>query len=177
MSISSLTRPDLVLDTETVLGLARRHLATVTSVTAVDETGGEARAYLLDDRYVLKTQRPHRVRPRTSLSKEVFYLQQIEQLMPELPVPRFLGYGQEDSVEYTLMTRIPGVPLRSIVLEGEPRRAALRDLGRVLARLHALPVPPFEASGLVPGDPDGVLSRRGSLKLLATHSKRWLRTT
>lgn len=168
--------PDPVLDAETVLDLARRHLPTVTAVTAVDETGGEARAYLLDDCYVVKTQRPHRLRPRTSLSKEVFYLRQIEQAMPEPRVPRILGYGKEGSVEYTLMTRIPGVALRDVVLEGEPRRAALVELGQTLARLHALPLFPFESSGLFPGDKDDSEvnarlehSLRQALGALATH--------
>src|SRR5438045_196039 len=97
--------PDPVLDPEMVLGFARRHLPTATTVTAVDETGGEARAYVIDDCYVLKTQRPHRRRPRTNLQKEVFYLQQIATHAPELPVPRVLGSGQDGSVEYILMTR------------------------------------------------------------------------
>jgi hygromycin-B 7''-O-kinase len=168
--------PDPVLDIETVLGLARRFLPAVETVTTVDETGGEARAYLLDDRYVLKTQRPHRVRPRTSLRKEVFYLHQIEQQAPELQVPRVLGHGQEGSVEYTLMTRIPGVAVRDVALVGEPRHALLRDLGRLLARLHALPLQPFEVSGLMPGDKDAsdvrdrlAHSLRQALEALATY--------
>src|SRR4051794_13159351 len=132
-----------------VLGFARRHLPTAASVTAVDETGGEARAYVIDDRYVFKTQRPHRRRPRTNLRKEVFYLQQIAERAPALPVPRVVGYGNEGGVEYILMTRIPGSALKYTVVDGEPRRAVLVELGRVLARLHALPVTPFEQTGLV----------------------------
>src|SRR5215212_7466371 len=137
-----------------VLGFARRHLPTAAAVTAVDETGGEARAYVIDGCYVLKTQRPHRRRPRTNLQKEVFYLQQIAKQAPELPVPRVLGSGQDGSVEYILMTRIPGTALKYVVLEGEARRAALIELGRMLARVHGLPLAPFEQTGLVPGDKD-----------------------
>ena len=170
--------PDPVLDAGTVLGVARRYRPEAEAVTAVDESGGEARAYVVDDCYVLKTQRPHRQRPRTSLRKEVFYLHQIEKHAPELLVPRVLGYGQEGSVEYTLMTRIPGVALRDAALDGDSRLAILADLGRVLARLHALPLAPFEASGLFPGDTDGpdVEARfehglQQALHALATHDE------
>jgi len=60
---------DPVLSPATVLALARRHLPAAAAVTGVDESGGEARAYLVDDDVVVKTQRPHRLRPRTSLAK------------------------------------------------------------------------------------------------------------
>src|SRR4051812_29204600 len=56
-----------------VLRLARPHLPAASApsrVRGVDESGGEARVYLLDGDVVVKTQRPHRVRPRTSLRKE-----------------------------------------------------------------------------------------------------------
>jgi Ser/Thr protein kinase RdoA (MazF antagonist) len=52
-------------------------------------------------------------------------------------------------------------------LEGEPRCVALRELGRVLARLHALPLPAFETSGLVPGDPDDGATQARLAQLLA----------
>jgi hygromycin-B 7''-O-kinase len=146
--------PDPVLDPQTVLGLVRRHLSGAVAVTAVDESGGEARAYAIDDGYIVKTQRPHRLRPRTSLEKEVFYLNHLAERAPELVVPRVLGHGREGSVEYTLMSRVPGTPLRNVVLEGAPRRAVLFELGRILNRLHTLPLPPFEDIGLLPGDKD-----------------------
>src|SRR5918911_647121 len=100
---------DPVLDSAVVLGLARRHLPCARAVTGVDETGGEARAYAIDQDFIFKTQRPHRVRPRTSLEKETFYLEQLASRAPELRVPRVLGYGREPGVEYLLMTRVPGV--------------------------------------------------------------------
>ena len=60
---------DPVLDERTVLTIVRRHGVRCAAVTSIDETGGGARAYVLDDNLVLKVQRPHRLRPRTSLEK------------------------------------------------------------------------------------------------------------
>src|ERR671924_390817 len=93
---------DPVLDASVVLRLARRHVPSARAVTAVDESGGEARAYVIDEDLIFKTQRPHRVRPRTSLEKEAFHLDQLARRAPEVSVPRVLGYGREDSVEYLL---------------------------------------------------------------------------
>src|SRR5438034_1285405 len=103
---------DPVLDEKTVLALARRHLPAAASVTAIDESGGEARTYFIDDRYVFKTQRPQKLRASTSLKKEAFHLRQIEQQAPAARVPRVLGHGQDGSTEYLLMTRMPGVATR-----------------------------------------------------------------
>jgi hypothetical protein len=61
---------DPVLDERTVLGLARRHGVRGSALTGVDEAGGEARVYVIDETLVVKVQRPHRLRPRTSLEKE-----------------------------------------------------------------------------------------------------------
>jgi hypothetical protein len=61
---------DPVLEERTVLDLVRRHGVRCSALTGVDETGGEARVYVLDDQLMLKVQRPHRLRPRTSLEKE-----------------------------------------------------------------------------------------------------------
>src|SRR5690349_11076202 len=69
---------DNVLSEEQVLSLARQHIPEIKAVTYVDETGGEARTYYLDDHLLLKTQRPQQLRPRTSLRKEVAFLQQLE---------------------------------------------------------------------------------------------------
>ena len=108
-----------MLSAEVVLGLARRHVPAAAAVTGVDESGGEARAYLVDDDVVVKTQRPHRLRPRTSLAKEAYLL---DALAPGLGgrIPRLLGYDHVDTVdgvvEYVCMTRIPGLPVRSVTL-------------------------------------------------------------
>jgi hypothetical protein len=54
---------DPVLEERTVLDIVRGHGVHCSAVTRVDETGGEARAYVLDDNIVLKVQRPHRLAP------------------------------------------------------------------------------------------------------------------
>ncbi len=84
--------PDPVLSDDRVLELARRHAGSARKVTAVDESGGEARAYMCDDDLVLKTQRPQQLRPRTSLEKEAFILGQLA-AQADLPVPRVLATG------------------------------------------------------------------------------------
>jgi hypothetical protein len=66
--------PDPVLADDRVLELVRRHAGSARKVTFIDESGGEARAYMCDDDLVLKTQRPQQLRPRTSLEKEAFIL-------------------------------------------------------------------------------------------------------
>ena len=153
--------PDPVLPDEVALSLARRHAPDVCAVIRIDESGGEARTYLIDDALILKTQRPQQLRPRTSLEKEVFFLTQLAAEAPELAVPRVLGYGRTQpmsgapdgpAIEYTLMTRMPGVAMRHATLEDDARRAVLLRLGSVLRRIHSLPVAPFVASGLFPGD-------------------------
>jgi hypothetical protein len=109
--------PDPVLPDDVVLKLSRQHTSDAQAVTDVDETGGEARTYMIDETLILKTQRPQQLRPRTSLSKEVFFLNQLAAAAPDLSVPRVLGYGREQTfdgtvVEYTLMTRMPGIAMR-----------------------------------------------------------------
>jgi hygromycin-B 7''-O-kinase len=149
--------PDPVLADEVVLRLARLHAPQVQAVTDVDETGGEARTYTIDETLILKTQRPQQLRPRTSLSKEVFFLNQLAAAAPDLSVPRVVGYGREPAadgaiVEYTLMTRMPGIAMRRAELDGDARRAVLRTIGTVLRHIHSLPAAPFVASGLFHGD-------------------------
>lgn len=148
--------PDPVLSEEQILMLARQHLPTAQGVTAVDETGGEARTYFIDDAYLLKTQRPHKLRPRTSLKKEVVFLQQLE-AVEGLNVPRVIGHGHpEPLIEYTLMTRMPGIAFRNAKLEGESRRTALKGLGRMLRRVHGIPQEPLRESNLFFGDQSAV---------------------
>ncbi len=144
-------KPDPVLDAAVVLALARRHVPDARAVKAVDETGGEARTYAIDDDVIFKTQRPHRLRPRTSQTKEVFFLEQLARF-PDIPVPAVLGYGTEGDIEYTCLTRMLGIAVRRATLIGETRRAMLHDLGRVLRRIHSIPQGELVASGLFPGD-------------------------
>ena len=148
--------PDPVLADARVLELARRYIRNAHAVTAVDESGGEARTYAVDDTIIVKTQRPHRLRPRTSLEKEVCFLKEIARQAPALSVPRVLGYGREGSgreaIEYTCMTRMPGVALRHAALSVPERQAVLRALGASLRRVHELTQAAFVDSGLFPAD-------------------------
>ena len=81
---------------------------------------------MCDDDLVFKTQRPPQLRPRTSLEKEAFILRHVA-AEAAIPVPRVLGYGREDDVEYLLMTRIPGVPLETTSLyRSRPRHRPRR---------------------------------------------------
>ena len=169
---------DPVLGFDLVLRIAQKHVPTAKEVTGVDESGGQARAYFIDEQLVLKVQRPHKVEPRTSLAREAFHLPQLAQHLPELPVPRLFGYGREGSLEYLLISRVAGVPvweatpirptaLPGVHVEGEARAALLRDLGRLLRRLHSLPSAPLRESGLYPGDRDSGDTRRRVESLLA----------
>ncbi len=138
-----------------MLSLARRHVPDAQRVRAVEESGGEARTYFIDDALILKVQRPQQLRPLTSLAKEVFFLRQLDALPDgrRVSVPRVIGHGRaEQGIEYTLLTRMPGRALRRTILASAARRAALTDLGRTLRRIHSLPVEPFIESGIVPGD-------------------------
>ncbi len=154
---------DPVLDEQTVLALARRHVRRASSLTGVDESGGEARAYAIDEGIIFKTQRPHRLRPRTSLEKEVFFLNQLA-AHPEISVPRVLGYGQDQGIEYICMSRMPGVAACTVELAGSNRSELLHEVGRTLRRIHTIPQDPFHGSSLFPGPRD----RAGYLKRAET---------
>lgn len=74
-----------------VLALAGEHVPHVRSTVAVEESRGEARAYLIDDGLVLKVQRPQQLRLLASLTREVLFLQQLDALPGRLrPLPRAL---------------------------------------------------------------------------------------
>lgn len=143
--------PDPVLDEGVIVEAARRHVPDAGPLLAVDESGGEARAYLLGGDVVVKTQRPHRLRPRTNLAKEAFVLAELHR-RGAFPVPRALGHGRVRTVEYLCLTRIPGSALRSGAVEPDDRRRALSDLGRILRALHDLDQSAFGRSELLPGD-------------------------
>jgi len=162
--------PDPVLPDALVLDLARAHLPAGRSVSAVlqvDESGGEARAYLLDGAVVVKTQRPHRIRPRTSLAKEAALLRALAGPLAGR-IPMVFGYAQLDSVagpvELTVMSRVSGRPVISQPVHAATRRAVLSELGAVLQAVHALdPVAINRAlpvSGRVPVQADPAALRR-----------------
>ncbi len=157
--------PDPVLSSEQILALVRQHVPDAQTVTSVDETGGEARTYLIDDNLIFKTQRPHQLRLRTSLKKEVFFLQQLGGVKG-VKTPKVIGYGHpQPLIEYTLMTRMPGIALRNANLPAETRRSTLKALGRMLYRIHTIPQEPLRESGLFYGDqsPVDVRWRMGNL--------------
>jgi len=143
--------PDPVLTDAAVLSLVQQHLPGPHAVTGVDESGGEARSYQVDAGIILKTQRPHRLRPRTSLAKEAAFLRHLA-AFPAIPAPRVLGYGHAEGIEYLCMTRMPGDAVLRQVIAGSARAGVLQALGQVLHQIHTLPQAPLVASGLFPGD-------------------------
>jgi aminoglycoside phosphotransferase (APT) family kinase protein len=143
--------PDPVLTDAMVLSLVQQHASNAHAVIGVDESGGEARTYLVDDGLILKTQRPHRRRPRTSLKKEATFLRHLAAL-PGLPVPCVLGYGHADDIEYLCMTRMPGDAVIRQAITGPARARVLHTLGQVLHQIHMVPQEPLVTSGLFPGD-------------------------
>jgi aminoglycoside phosphotransferase (APT) family kinase protein len=168
---------DPVLPDRVVLELVRRHVPKAGAVSGVDESGGEARVYFVDDGLVLKTQRPHRLRPRTSLAKEAHLLQTLADRLGER-IPGLLGYGQGDTgegpVEYVCMTRLPGSAAGQVAIVDRP--GVLADVGRLLRDLHATPA----EDAVVPRD-EGWAALRVRLEsgfgdvidALAAHPHRW----
>ena len=129
---------DPILDDDLVLDIANRYLE-AHQVTGVEESGGEARAYYIDADKLLKVQRPHRVRERTSQEREVLFLNALG-AFSEVTVPEVFGYGREnDRIEYTLMSRMPGKAMREVKPTGEKRTEILHNLGQMLYFLHNLP--------------------------------------
>jgi hygromycin-B 7''-O-kinase len=176
--------PDPVLPAPVVLELARTHLPAGLPANAqveVDESGGEARAYLIggpspDDRgscreahgygVVVKTQRPHRLRPRTSLAKEAALLAALAGPLSGR-IPTVYGYDRISTefgpVEFTVMSRIPGQPVHVTALTDAGRRAVLNDVTDVLREVHALDLAALHPPGLLPAD-DGAAGLRTRLE-------------
>ncbi|MST32206.1 phosphotransferase, partial [Acidimicrobiaceae bacterium USS-CC1] len=143
--------PDPVLDEQTIVAAARRHVPDAGRLLAVDESGGEARAYFLEGDLVVKTQRPHRLRPRTSLAKEAFFLNELHRC-GDFPVPHVLGQGELRGTEYLCLTRIAGAALSRTNLDPGGRRRALTELGRTLRAIHDIDQAALDHSELMPGD-------------------------
>jgi len=142
---------DPVLDEHVVVEAARRHTPDAGRVLSIDESGGEARAYMLEGDIVVKTQRPHRLRTRTSLAKEALFLGELERQV-DLPVPRPLGHGLVEGIEYLCLTRIEGIVLEHVILAPEVRRSALQDVGRTVRAIHDIDQSVLAKSALLPGD-------------------------
>lgn len=143
--------PDPVLSEEVVVEAARRHVPEAAALLRVDESGGEARAYFLEGGIVMKTQRPHRLRPRTSLGKEALFLAELER-QGDFPVPRVLGHGEMAGIEYLCLTRIDGVPLKHASLDAGTRASVLGALGRTLRAIHEIEQSAFTEGEVMPGD-------------------------
>lgn len=141
--------PDPVLENQVVLGIVRQYVPEAKEVTKIDETGGEARTYAVDSDIILKVQRPQQLRLSTSLEKEVFFLKQLEKY-PNISVPKILGYGKQGTIEYTCMTRMPGIAVRYADITGRQREEMLFELGRMLFLIHSVDIKPFYESGLFP---------------------------
>jgi hygromycin-B 7''-O-kinase len=60
-----------------------------------------------------------------------------------LPVPEIVAEGELETWSYLVMTRMEGRPASRVMKSAgdDQRRAILRAVGEVIARLHALPVP------------------------------------
>jgi len=156
--------PDPVLDPALVTEIAAAHTDHAGAMLEVDESGGEARAYLFQGDLVVKTQRPHRLRPRTSLSKEATLLAHLSSALGAR-IPHVYGYGSRQTaqgeVEYIVMSRIPGRAAKHIRVEGARRVELLRQAGRTIAAIHTVPIAPsLLDDGLLPADTDGAALRR-----------------
>lgn len=142
--------PDPVLDPARILHLVRQHVPGAQAVTGIDETGGEARVYFVDTNVVCKVQRPPQWRSWTSLEKEVVFLRHLAEAVPDIAVPRVLGYGQEDGIEYTCMSRVEGDAAIRTPIPAANRAETLHALGRTIRTIHQVPQAPLRASGLFP---------------------------
>ncbi|MCY0901637.1 MAG: aminoglycoside phosphotransferase family protein [Firmicutes bacterium] len=145
--------PDPIHSDKIILGIVRDYVPDARAVTGVDESGGEARTYAVDEGLIVKVQRPQQLRPRTSLEKEAVFLNHLR-CDPQISVPQVLGYGREGDIEFTVMTRIPGVAVINTVLAGKARQQALYALGQTLRRIHSIPQEPLVTTRLFPGDAD-----------------------
>lgn len=151
--------PDPILDQATVLEIVHQYVPEAKMVTSIDESGGEARAYVVDDNIILKVQRPQQLRSSTSLEKEVFFLNQIAK-QTDASVPRVLGYGKKDKIEYILMTKMEGIPVEKTKLSKKEKNDLLLKLGTELRKIHNMDMHPFLESGLFPHDEPSDLSDR-----------------
>ena len=142
---------DPILDDAMVLDIVRQYIPNAKMVNHIDESGGEARTYAVDDNIILKVQRPQQLRTSTSLEKEVFFLKQLEK-QSDINVPRVLGYGKKDNVEYTCMTRMPGIAVEKAKLSEKEKNTLLFELGKTLRKIHDIDQKHILESGLFPQD-------------------------
>ncbi len=142
---------DLVLPENTVLEIVKEYVNDVNKVDFIDETGGEARVYSINDKIILKVQRPNRLRNKTSLKRETFFLNELEK-HEEIKSPKVFGYGKYKDIEYICMTKIKGKALKYLDVDLEKRKNILFDLGKTLYKIHSLDKNIFIKSNLFPVD-------------------------
>ena len=138
---------DPIFDSDFILSIVRCHVPDVKGVVSVDEQGGSARAYHIDDRITLKVQRPHRIKSEFNIQREVFLLKELEK-QGVANVPGTLGYGKQGAFEYNCMTKIPGTAVRFAALTPEQRANMLYELGKTLYQIHNIDLGPFNDSSL-----------------------------
>jgi aminoglycoside phosphotransferase (APT) family kinase protein len=129
--------PDPILDDNSVMDIVRKYVPKAEKLKSIDETGGEARTYIVDNDIILKVQRPQQLRSSTSLEKEAFFLNQLEK-QTDTPIPRVLGYGKQGTLEYICMTRIPGRKVEDIRLSASEKESLLLELGKELRKIHSI---------------------------------------
>jgi hygromycin-B 7''-O-kinase len=166
--------PDPVLPAELVRELAAAHLPPAVRLSGgmvVDESGGEARVYLFDRAdaaggIAVKTQRPHRLRPRTSLAKEAALLAALAGPLAGR-IPAFYGYDAVDTaagpVEFLVLSRVPG---RAVVTGGVPeaaRAGLVREVAGLLRVVHSVDVGDLRSAGTLP-TVDGAAALRARLE-------------
>lgn len=143
---------DIVWNSETVLKYVREFLPDAKEVKFVDETGGEARTYYIDDNMILKTQRPNRLRLSTSLEREVFFLKQLE-MQSDVSVPKVIGYKKINNLEeFTLMTKMSGDAFVRSNISEEEKPKILFELGKTLRKIHSINQEAILQSGLFHND-------------------------
>ena len=150
---------DPVLEDDLVLDIIRQYASGAKAVVSVNDTHGEARAYMVDENIALKVQRPQQLRSSTGLEKESFFLKQLEQ-QTGVSAPRVLGYGKRGTVEYICMTRIPGIAAEHTRLSAKEKNALLFELGKELRKIHGIDQRPIAESGLFPRDDPPDLTER-----------------
>jgi hygromycin-B 7''-O-kinase len=146
---------DPVLPGPVVIEIVRKYAPIPDGTTVeIDESGGEARAYLIGDELVVKTQRPHRVRPRTSLAKETRVLLALSEPLGGR-VPHVFGYEQANTplgpVELIVMSRMAGQAVRRAPQVTE-RAELFSELAEALGAIHRLDASDLMKSCALPAD-------------------------
>ena len=167
--------PDPVLPVELVRELARPHLPYGVQLDGgmeVDESGGEARVYLFDGSdaaggVAVKTQRPHRLRPRTSLRKEAALLGALAGPLTGRILALY-GYDRVDTaagpVEFIVMSRVPGRAAVRHEMPPPSRRWLFRAIAEVLRVVHDLDVDTLQSGDGSFPTVDGAAALRARLE-------------